>query len=121
MNSAFNYISINDITFSYGDKCVFQNYSAAFPTEKTSVIMSPSGSGKTTLLYLISGLLMPIEGNIAFPVSNPRFSMVFQDSRLIDNLSVCKNIRLVNPAVTDEIINETLCSLGLGNYASHKV
>ena len=73
--------------------------------EKVAVI-GPSGSGKTTLLNLVSGILVPDEGQVtindvavnelsdarrrAFRIS--RIGFVFQDFKLLDYLSVMDNI-----------------------------
>lgn len=115
-----NYISINNISFSYGRKTVFKDLSVKFPEGETSVIMSPSGSGKSTLFFLISGLLTPSSGNITYPMGKPRFSMVFQEDRLIESLTVSKNIRLVNDKLTDNDIADCLTALGLENILSKK-
>ena len=114
-------ITLENISFSYEDKHIFKDYSTSFPANELSVIMSPSGSGKTTLLYLIAGLLKSQTGDITFSQSNPSFSMVFQDSRLIDYISVENNIRLVNQSITDNDISECLNALGLTDFAHKKV
>lgn len=116
-----NYISVNNISFSYNKKNVFDNFSMQFPAGKTSVIMSPSGGGKTTLLFMIAGLTTPSDGTITYPVINPRFSFVFQEDRLIDSLSVIGNIKLVKNKPADSYISECLTALGLDNLINKKV
>ncbi len=106
-------IQINNLSFFYDEKNVFMNYSAIFPANQVSIIMSPSGRGKTTLLYLIAGLLKPNEGEILYPVDKPKFSFVFQDDRLIDSLSIVKNIKLVNSHLSDEEIKDCLAHMGV--------
>ena len=114
-----NFLSINNISFKYENKTIFDGFSKKFPEGELSVIMSPSGSGKTTLLYLIAGLLSPDSGTITYPCPSPRFSMVFQDNRLIDGISVAHNIKLANPSLSGDDINEALKALKL-NDLSHK-
>ncbi len=121
MNNKTPVISINNISFSYNDKNVFKDYSATFTTGKTTTIMSPSGKGKTTLLYLISGLLTPEAGDITYNIPSPRFSMVFQDDRLIAASSVINNIKLVNPNLSETDISLCLESLSLSGYEYKKV
>ena len=94
-------IKINNLSFSYDEKIVYKDFFARFPAEELSILSTPSGSGKTTLLYLIAGILKPQSGTIEYPVSCPRFSFVFQDDRLIENLSVEKNIKMVNSQLND--------------------
>ena len=116
-----NAIALENISFSYDQKSIFKDYSISFPAEKLSVIMSPSGSGKTTLLYIIAGLLNVDSGSIYYPKDNPKFSMVFQDSRLIDYITVENNIKLVNSTLSDSDISECLDSLGLCGFSHKKV
>lgn len=116
-----NTITLNNISFAYDKDYIFKEYSISFPAKKRSIIMSPSGSGKTTLLYLIAGLLKINSGSISYPQSNPKFSMVFQDSRLIDYISVESNLKLVNSTLSDRDISDCLSELGLNGYEHKKV
>jgi ABC-type nitrate/sulfonate/bicarbonate transport system ATPase subunit len=51
-------VYINRLTFSFGTKVVFHNFS--FVTrQRVTILRGPSGCGKTTLLKLIYGLLEP--------------------------------------------------------------
>lgn len=116
-----DYISVNDISFSYDDKKVFEHFSARYPKGKCSVVMSPSGSGKTTLLLLIAGILKKDTGSIIYPVKKPRFSMVFQDLRLIEELDTVKNIKMVNGKLNDGELDECLEKLGIKEVKGKKV
>ena len=60
----FNSIVLRNITFSYGEKKIFEEFSALFPVNSLNVLAAPSGSGKTTLLDIIAGLLTPLEGSV---------------------------------------------------------
>ena len=121
MNKQTPSISINNISFSYNDKDVFKDFSATFTEGETTTIMSPSGKGKTTLLYLISGLLTPEKGDIAFRIPSPKFSMVFQDNRLIEASSITNNIKLINPNLNKNDISLCLEALGLYGYDNKRV
>ncbi len=116
-----NYISIDNISFSYGEKAVFENFSAKFTAGEFSAVMSPSGRGKTTLLFLIAGLLTPSSGSVSYSHDNPVFSMVFQDDRLIDSISVFKNIKLANSKLSACDIAGCLKALVLEGYEHKKV
>lgn len=127
MNNTFNSnntsksINIENISFAYEDKIVFENYSQRFPIGKTSVIMEPSGFGKTTLLYMIAGLISPTNGNINIPINNPKFSFAFQDLRLIESLNVKKNITLVNSNISTNDLDKCLEALAIKDLADKKV
>lgn len=114
-------IIMENISFSYEDKTVFENYNQSFPLGETSVIMAPSGFGKTTLLYMTAGLISPSKGNINIPINNPKFSFAFQDLRLIESLSVKKNITLVNSNISKEELNKCLEALDIKELADKKV
>lgn len=114
-------INIKNLSFSYDEKNVYKDFFARFPAGKISVLSTPSGSGKTTLLYLIAGILKPQNGMIEYPISKPKFSFVFQDDRLIENLSVEKNIKMVNSQLSDTHIMEALHRMGIEEYYKRKV
>lgn len=80
---------------------------AAFPAldmdmhaGETRCLMGPSGAGKTTLLDTICGLLAPLDGNLRIP-TDTRYAAVFQDTRLVDELSAIENVRLFATTDTD--------------------
>lgn len=114
-------ITIENISFLYNDKLIFDNYSQSFPIGESSVIMAPSGFGKTTLLYLIAGLLTPSKGKINIPITDPKFSFAFQDFRLIDGLSVKKNICIVNSKLSSIDLDNCLEALNIKALANKKV
>jgi NitT/TauT family transport system ATP-binding protein len=120
-NNTSKSINIENISFAYEDKIVFENYSQRFPIGETSVIMAPSGFGKTTLLYMISGLISPTNGNINIPINNPKFSFAFQDLRLIESLNVKKNITLVNSNISTNDLDKCLEALAIKDLADKKV
>ena len=105
-------IEVRNISKSYGDVTVFDNWSHDFPTGAVTCVMGASGLGKTTLLRLIMGLEQPDKGMIALP-EDTRFACVFQEDRLISHLSALKNLRLVQSKRDDGEIKKLLTELGL--------
>ena len=57
-------IALEDVSFSYQDKAVFQDLSVTLPARQFHVIFGPSGTGKTTLVDLVTGLLQPDQGRV---------------------------------------------------------
>ncbi|NOR80311.1 MAG: ATP-binding cassette domain-containing protein [Methyloprofundus sp.] len=98
-------ISIRNLTFSRGDKKIFDNISLDIMPHKITAIMGPSGTGKTTLLKLIGGQLTPDSGTIFVNQQNihqlsrselyelrKKMGMLFQSGALLTDMSVYDNI-----------------------------
>ena len=83
-------IEIKNLTKKYSDKTVYDNFNLNFEEGKITCILGESGSGKTTLLNAVAGLTN-YEGNI--PAL--KCSYVFQTPRLVPNLTVFGNLRLI--------------------------
>ena len=85
-------IDIRNLTVRYGDKTVFDNFSAHFEEGKINVLLGGSGVGKSTLLNAVASLI-PYEGNIVREGND--VSYIFQNERLVKEISVYKNLELV--------------------------
>lgn len=98
-------VTINNLTFSRGDRKIFDDVSLHVPQGKVTAIMGPSGIGKTTLLRLIGGQLLPESGEIWFDGVNipalgrnklyqarKKMSMLFQSGALFTDLNVYDNV-----------------------------
>lgn len=115
------YIKIQNLSFSYqAQKPILTNFSASIELGSKIAITAPSGYGKTTLLLLLAGLLKPQEGTILFPPSCKKVSMVFQENRLLPSINILKNIKLVNPRLSEYAILTLLKKTGLSSYALKK-
>lgn len=122
-----NQIIISHLSKSYGENKVFSDFSAVFERGKTTCIMAPSGAGKTTLLRILTGLETADAGRIE-GMDGLKKSMVFQEDRLCENLSVSANIRLVRQKKTwgrdqkeKKEIQEALESVGLAGNGDQQV
>ncbi len=85
-------IKLSDVSFSYGDRRVLDRYSLTISSGERVYLRGASGCGKTTLLRLIAGLIAPSSGTVEV---DGRVSMLFQENRLVPNLSVRDNVLLV--------------------------
>ena len=98
---------VNNITKKYANKVVLDNFSYNFEDGKITAIMGESGVGKTTLLNIIAGV-----ENENFDIENKTKSIVFQNDRLLPNLTVADNLRLINEEIN---INKVLADFDLEN------
>ena len=60
------FISIENLSFSYGERNVFKDINYTFSAGKKYALLGKSGSGKTTLVKTILGLLPEYSGNILY-------------------------------------------------------
>ncbi|MCC8131114.1 MAG: ATP-binding cassette domain-containing protein [Ruminococcus sp.] len=105
-------LKIENITFSYGEKTVFENFSLELPDDGITAISGESGCGKTTLLRLIAGLEKPQSGRIESP---KEIAFMFQENRLLPFPDVTGQLTAVLPKNTD--VTKYLEAVELGNEA----
>ncbi|MEG1887751.1 MAG: ATP-binding cassette domain-containing protein [Oscillospiraceae bacterium] len=107
-------IKFTNVDFSYGNHPVLKNFSLEIPSPDRICLFGKSGIGKTTVLRLIAGLEVPCNGAVVRPNS---VSFVFQEDRLLPNLSVIQNILLpCNESKKTEAL-DILSRLGLSDAA----
>lgn len=97
------YLELRNVSKSYGKGKhkvqVLSNINLEIEEGEFVAIVGFTGSGKTTLINLISGLLMPDEGEILFKgerITGPSHNrgVIFQNYSLLPWLSVKNNVRL---------------------------
>ena len=115
---------------------VLKSINLTLPDKGLIVLLGKSGSGKTTLLNILSGLDKPDSGVIEIlgtkftkynendwnRIRNLHLGFIFQNYKIIEDISVYENIELVlrmngvNPESIDERIAYVLESVGLKDY-----
>ena len=107
-------IVIKNLSKSFGEKKVIENYSHIFKQGSRTCIMGASGRGKTTLLNLLSGIIKPDKGEITGIPED--VSVVFQEDRLSEPFSAVANVLAVtDKSVTKSDAANLLSELGLGD------
>ena len=89
--SKVNYLSIENITKSYGDKVLFEDLSFGINKDQKIAFVAKNGAGKTTLLNIIAGLESPDSGEIVFR-KGLRISYLSQNEVLDESLTIEQTI-----------------------------
>lgn len=98
-------IEVQNLSFSRGERKIYDGVDMQFQRGKITGIMGPSGTGKTTLLRLIGGQLLPDAGRILLDGKNiasmsrqelfaarARMGMLFQSGALFTDMTVYENV-----------------------------
>lgn len=117
-------VKIKQLTFSRGERRIFDGVDISVQRGKITAIMGPSGSGKTTLLRLIGALLTPDSGEILVDGENihqlthralynirRKMGLLFQSGALFTHLSVFENVAFPlreHSHLNDDIIRDVV-------------
>ena len=121
-----NILELKDITKSFSDgegqeRVILDRFNLTVAAGEFIAVTGPSGAGKTTLLNIIGSLLPPDSGTVLLEgrdlygkdvdlpaIRNRRIGFVFQDHRLLPQLTVLQNI-LLPTLVESEKASEEAC------------
>ena len=131
-------IDVRNLVKSYDDKLVLNGFSLTVQRGETCVIVGASGSGKSTFARLLVGLERPDSGEIRITGVDTvrlgarerdrirkKFAFVFQQSGLLDSMSVFDNVsfplreaRHLSAADIEKRVHLTLRELHIEDAAS---
>lgn len=105
-------IKAEKIHKSFGDNTVISDFSHEFKSDAVTAVLGKSGCGKSTLLDILMGIQQPDSGKVTR--GSERLSVLFQENRLCENLTVSANICLVTgKRVSKQKISAELAAIGL--------
>lgn len=105
-------LELNKVSVRYADKLVLHDFSLSLRQGQCVALMGPSGVGKTTILRLLCGLQQPDSGSVTGIPQNG-VSVVFQEDRLLAQMTVLDNLKLTAPEQSSENLLLMLDELGL--------
>ncbi|MEG1972348.1 MAG: ATP-binding cassette domain-containing protein [Oscillospiraceae bacterium] len=106
-------ICLDNISVTLGGKQIIKNLSYCFKSGERYIIHGASGIGKTTLLKAMVGIA-PLAGGKILGLESKKIGMAFQEPRLIENISVSANIKMVlNKERSSFSLEKELLSVGL--------
>ncbi|MEN8185871.1 MAG: ABC-F family ATP-binding cassette domain-containing protein [Bacteroidota bacterium] len=86
-----NYLSVENIAKSYGERVLFEDISFGINKDQKIAFVAKNGTGKTTLLNIIAGVDSPDSGQVIFR-KGIRTAYLSQNDSLDNNLSIEETI-----------------------------
>lgn len=115
-------VELKAVTFSRGERVIYDKVDLRIPRGKVIGIMGPSGCGKTTLLRLIAAQLRPEAGEVLVNgqdlarlsrgrlfEARKQFGVLFQSGALFTDMNVFENVAFplrVHTQLSDELIRD---------------
>ena len=102
---------IENLNVAFKDNVVYKDFSIQLDNNKVTCILGPSGCGKTTLLNVLTNNVK-YDGNVS---EIGKCAYVFQNSRLIESISVKKNLAFVIDKSRYHLIDKVLEELQISD------
>ncbi len=123
MEEKVKFLEIKNLRKNFDNKKILDGINLILYKNNIHTILGPSGSGKTTLLNIVSNILTCDEGEIDFK-EKPLISYLFQEDRLLNWLTVYKNIEIILKDIMPKKelknqISHYLSMLGLMEFSNH--
>jgi len=128
-------IELKNISKSFGEEDILENFSVEIKKHAFVTILGPSGCGKTTMLRLIGGFETPDSGEILFdgenitdvPPYKRKLNTVFQKYALFPHMNVFDNvafgltIKKTDKKIIKEKVSEMLKLVNLSGFEKRSV
>lgn len=117
-------ISLSEVVVRFGEKIALNRVSLDVRAGSRTAVIGPTAAGKTQLLYLLTGLLSPSSGRVAYDGHaideydknslHQQVGFVFQDATLF-NLTLRENIGF-STSVTDAALDKAIETAELKDF-----
>jgi len=99
-----NYLSVENISKSYGARRLFQEVSFGLAEGEKAALVARNGSGKTTLLNILAGKEQTDTGRVTFR-KGIRVEFLSQDPDLVPTRSILESALSANNPMTQAVLN----------------
>jgi ABC-type Fe3+/spermidine/putrescine transport system ATPase subunit len=127
-------VTLKNLTRRFGDVVAVENLNLEIASGELVAFLGPSGCGKTTTLRMITGLLLPSDGDVLFdgksvltiPTERRGAVMVFQKHLLFPTMNVAQNVgfglrmQKVSRSEIDRRVSEMLELVKLPGYEKRR-
>jgi ATP-binding cassette subfamily B protein len=117
-------IGVSHVTVTYGERTALKDVSVTVKAGTKTAIIGPTAAGKTQLLYVLTGLLDPASGTVAYdgrPLTDydrktlhEQVALVFQDATMF-NLTLRENISF-SKTVSDADLEKAVATAELTDF-----
>ena len=105
-------IEVENVCLNIGGKDILKDISWEISSDDTWLLTGPSGSGKSALISIIIGILEPTSGRVRllgdYKYDRVNAGVVFQEDRLIENLTAAENVAVIRPESSPAVASEEL-------------
>lgn len=112
-------IELRGVSKRFGTKRILDGVGLRLDVPGMAALTGASGAGKTTVGRMLLGLDVDYEGEIR-GVPDSR-ACVFQEDRLLPQLTAAQNVQFVRPELTREQMGEAFAALGLQGEVDSRV
>lgn len=112
-------IELRGVSKRFGTKRILDGVGLRLDVPGMAALTGASGAGKTTVGRMLLGLDVDYQGEIR-GVPDSR-ACVFQEDRLLPQLTAAQNVQFVRPELTREQMGEAFAALGLRDEVDSRV
>lgn len=105
-------VEVENVCLKIDGKDILKDISWEISSDDTWLLTGPAGSGKSALISIIIGLLPPTSGRVRllgdYKYDRVNAGVVFQEDRLIENLTAAENVAVIRPESSPAVASEEL-------------
>ena len=105
-------IEVENVCLQIDGKDILKDITWEISSDDTWLLTGPAGSGKSALISIMLGILSPTSGRVRllgdYKYDRVNAGVVFQEDRLIENLTAAENVAVIRPETSPAVAAEEL-------------